>query len=193
VRVDLVRHAQTVAPPGGCVGARDVALSEEGVAASRRAAVALRACGYARVVSSDLHRCRVLARSVDAASGADPRLREQSFGAWEGRAWSDLQREDPAGVAEVWRAYAVRAAPGGETLAEVQQRAIAAVEDAARGLGRDERLLLVTHAGVIRALACAWMGVPLDQALRWSPSHLGCARFVLDPAGAVLEGFNLAV
>ena len=192
MRVDLVRHAQTVAAPGVCVGARDVALSGEGDAASHRAAVALRARGYARVVSSDLVRCRALAHAVDEAAELDPRLREQSFGAWEGCAWGDLRRQDPAGVEAVWRDYAVRAAPGGETLAEVQQRALAAMEHAVRGLGRDDGLLVVTHAGVIRALACAWMGVPLDQALRWAPSNLGVARFVLDPAGAVLEGFNVS-
>jgi alpha-ribazole phosphatase len=188
--VDLVRHGATDVVAGTCVGALDVALSADGAVATERAAIALRARGYARVVSSDLVRCSTLAHAVSRAAVLDPRLREQSLGAWEGASWEALRAADPDAVGAFWSDYAVVPAPGGEALGDVQARALAAIAEATAGLGRDDALLVVTHAGVIRTLACAWMATPLAQALRWSPAHLGLACFSLDPAGAVLEGFN---
>jgi probable phosphoglycerate mutase len=191
VRVDLVRHGATDVPAGTSVGASDVALSADGAVATERAAIGLRARGYARVVSSDLVRCSALAHAVSGAATLDARLREQSLGVWEGASWAALRAAHPDEVSAFWSDYAVVAAPGGEALRDVQARALAALGEAIEGLRPDDALLVVTHAGVVRALACAWMATPLAQALRWSPAHLGRASFSLDPAGAVLEGFNL--
>lgn len=105
-----------------------------------------------RVISSDLPRCAELARGLaahwDCALQLDADLRELSFGAWEGRSYDALARED----AQRWEAWCADwktlAPPGGETLAALEARVC-------RSLARhrpDTRTLLVTHAGVLRAL-----------------------------------------
>ena len=90
-RVVLVRHGRTRAPAGVCVGAMDVDLDDEGAAGSSVLARRLRAEHPGAIcVSSDLVRCRGLAGQVVDEVQVDRRLREQAFGAWEGRAWEAM-------------------------------------------------------------------------------------------------------
>lgn len=189
-RVVLVRHGRTRAPTGLCVGAMDVDLDDEGVVGTSRTAGRLRAEHPAAVcVSSHLRRCRTLAELISDEVHVDPRLREQSFGAWEGRSWEDIGAQDPQQRDDVWANYASTAAPGGETLAEVQARALLALDDAIR-IAAGRPLLVATHAGVIRALLAAWLHVPLGQSLRLAPEHLGLTEVDVHPEGAVLRSFN---
>ncbi len=189
-RVVLVRHGRTRAPAGVCVGAMDVDLDDEGAAGSTMLGERLRAVyPDALCVSSDLLRCRRLAALVADDVLVDRRLREQSFGAWEGRTWEAIGAEDPQHRDAVWSDYAHTAAPGGETLAEVQARALLALEEAS-GLAADRPLVVVTHAGGIRALLAAWLHVPLNHALRLTPDLLGMTEVDLHAEGAVLRSFN---
>ena len=190
-RVVLVRHGRTRAPAGVCVGALDVDLDDEGAAGSTALGERLRAVyPDALCVSSDLLRCRRLAALVADDVRVDRRLREQSFGAWEGRAWEVIGAEDPQRRDAVWSDYAHTAAPGGETLADVQARALVALGEAtACAAGRP--LVVVTHAGVIRALLAAWLHIPLNQSLRLAPDLLGMTEVDLHTEGAVLRSFNL--
>ncbi len=190
-RVVLVRHGRTRAPAGVCVGAMDVDLDDEGAAGSFVLAGRLRDEHPGAVcVSSDLVRCRRLAAQAADEVRIDRRLREQHFGAWEGRTWTSIGAEDPQRRDAVWSDYAHTAAPGGETLAEVQARALLALEEAS-GRAADRPLVVVTHAGVIRALLAAWLHVPLNHALRLAPDLLGMTEVDLHPEGAVLRSFNL--
>lgn len=140
------------------------------------------------LLGSDLSRCRELGERLAAATGAplrlDPRLREQSMGAWEGRSWEELTRADPAAVTAWWNDYASARAPGGESLADVDARVAALWEEvvaAAPG-----RVVLVTHIGVIRVLLCRLLGHPLGEALRFSPAAASHTALELARAGAVL-------
>lgn len=143
----------------------------------------------ALLLSSDLTRCAGLARRLADATGAplrlDARLREQSMGAWEGRTWEELTRADPAGVTAWWDAYATARAPGGESLADLAARVEGLWREvlASRPAGR---VVLVTHIGVIRVLLCRLLGLPLDQALRFSPAAASHTALELGAAGAVL-------
>ena len=144
------------------------------------------------VLSSDLRRCRALAQAVTAATGAplalDPRLREQSMGAWEGRTWRELTEAEPARVTAWWDDYVRARAPGGESLAELDVRARRAWDE--HLAGRSGRVVVVTHIGVIRCLLARALGRPLDEALRWAPAAASHTALSLAPAGAVLEALG---
>lgn len=166
----LLRHGQTdwSVEPARCQGWADVPLNEAGRAQARERARALAGRGLQHVVTSHLRRARETADMVrDAlampaygpraalALTVDPRLAETHRGAWQGRAFDDIIRDDPAG----WRAY--REAPehwrfpGGESLAEQQRRVLAALRDVALD-GRPT--LVVTHGGSIRLVRCFLAG-----------------------------------
>lgn len=84
--------------------------------------------------------------------GADPRLREIGFGAWEGKTWRELARQDPALSRERRQNPWHFAPPGGESYADVAARVGAALEDCSCPL------VMVAHGGigrVLMALLCA--------------------------------------
>ena len=142
----LIRHTRIVPPPGVCFGRTDVPLAE--TFAAEAAAVRGRLPWTPSAVwTSPAQRCRALAEFL--APGAvrvDSRLQELDFGAWEGRPWEEFRGpESEAWALDPWH----RRPPGGETAAELWMRVAAVREEVlARAM---ERIVLVTHAGVIRA------------------------------------------
>ncbi|MDP2305328.1 MAG: histidine phosphatase family protein [Pseudomonadota bacterium] len=193
VRVHLFRHGE-VAGSRVCRGQSDARLSPRGEAQSAAAAEWLHCTHPAPdvIVSSDLSRCTHLARHLTPAPILAPALREQDMGRWDGRGWEDLTIEDPAGTTAYWDDYVNARPPGGESYGECFARVTAwwdAQDFGQERLG-ERRVVLVTHIGVIRALACHWLGMPPDQALRWAPAYASHSRFLLADAGAVVESFG---
>ncbi|WP_437777218.1 histidine phosphatase family protein [Sorangium sp. So ce1097] len=121
------RHAP-VPLSGVCYGRLDVAAeltAEAAAAAIERALVDLRVRPRA-VWSSPLSRCAAPAAALAARLGAphavDERLLEIAYGAWEGRAWSDIERDDPIAYAAWLRDWERVGPPGGESAIEVEAR-----------------------------------------------------------------------
>jgi probable phosphoglycerate mutase len=165
----LLRHAQSEwNEEGRLQGWANPPLSSSGYQAacswSRRNTIPFEA-----VVSSDLTRSRSTAELVAEVAGVRPLdvrpgLREQDQGEWTGltkaevkRRWPQLARERPR------RPY------GGETPAQLVRRVRVELEDLASACA-GQRVLVVTHAGVIkaveRALGCDDLPVPHLQG-RW--------------------------
>lgn len=80
------------------------------------------------------------------AVAVDDRLKELSFGAWEGRTWEDLKRREPAAIAERRRDTWGFVPPGGESYAMLLDR----VSPWLAGLAEDA--VVVAHGGVARVL-----------------------------------------
>ena len=76
----------------------------------------------------------------------DDRLKELSFGAWEGRTWADLKRAEPAAVAARRRNRWAFVPPGGESYADLLVR----VSPWLTELAPDS--VVVAHGGVARVL-----------------------------------------
>ncbi|WP_339947648.1 histidine phosphatase family protein [uncultured Albimonas sp.] len=140
-----MRHPRTAAPPGLCYGRHDPGLAPGWEARIDALAPSLPA--ISTLISSPATRCLKPARRLAAALGAplqeDPRLQELDFGAWEGRPWAEIHRDQ----SDPWAEDPIRRAPpGGETF-----RALAVRVEAALGEAPPHALLLC-HAGPIRAI-----------------------------------------
>ncbi len=156
----LARHGQTDdnLEPIRAQGFSDTPLNEVG----RRQAVELaeRIAGSGMTIgslwSSDLSRAAQTAQTVGERIGLqarlDPRLREGNRGAWEGRLFIDIARDDPDGYAAWMRAGADFRFPGGESLQEHADRVWAALEQI-RAIG-PLPALVVCHRGSIRTVLC---------------------------------------
>ena len=88
----------------------------------------------------------------------DDRLREMSFGAWEGRTWDDLKRAEPAAIAARRRDCWGFVPPGGESYAMVLDRLSPWLED----LPQDA--VVVSHGGVARTLLHRIAGIASQRA-----------------------------
>lgn len=157
----MVRHALSEwNVQGRWQGQADPPLSEEGVMQARAAAEV--AGDFDLVVTSDLERARatgaLLAPGVRLVTEAD--LREFDVGEWSGRTWAEIQATWPDELAR-FQAGGLGSAPGGETRPDFErrvQRAAGRVRRLVEEAGAD-RTLVVTHGGVLRALARMQNGV----------------------------------
>lgn len=111
----------------------------------------------ARRVASPLARARETAELLapQTAVAVDPRLIEADFGAWEGRRGADLRANPTSGFRDLEDWGWDYRPPEGESVAEVLNRARAALADLARD---PAPALLVCHIGVMRALLAAAHG-----------------------------------
>jgi alpha-ribazole phosphatase len=157
----VARHA-AVSAEGICYGQCEVETrgSHDEAAAVLLEQIAARGAQIDRVVSSPWSRAREPARRVATRLGiphaVDARWSELSFGEWEGRRYAELEEHDPR-FAEWMRAFRTAAPPGGERLDDLLSRVGAAhAELAAKG----DRVLLIAHAGSVRALRAVVRGEP---------------------------------
>jgi probable phosphoglycerate mutase len=141
-------------------------------------------------VSSPLRRARETAELLGAPTLAtDPRLREMSWGSWEGRRLADLRRTLGPAMAEN-EARGLDFRPhGGESPREVQQR-LKPWLDHVHASGRPT--LAITHNGVIRALLSLATGWTMAGEPPTKPRSAMIHLFDLDPAGRLrLDRLNI--
>jgi alpha-ribazole phosphatase len=163
----LVRHGKAADVDGRCIGHTDVILSAEGRASVHALALRQHEIAPARIISSDLARAaetaRILAESWNLRVEYDARLRELNFGVWDGRYWTDIERDAPAAFRAWADDWQHAAPPGGESLDGLLSRAAGWLHDR-RAAATDGPIMVVSHAGWIRAL--------LTHALDLDPARL---------------------
>ncbi|MCZ4322216.1 alpha-ribazole phosphatase family protein [Pseudomonas anguilliseptica] len=187
VYLELLRHGETELG-GGLRGSLDDALTETGWA-QLRAAVA-EAGPWDRLISSPLQRCarfaEELAAQHDVPLSLEPDLQELHFGAWEGRSTAELMQTNAEELGRFWSDPYGFTPPEGETLLAFEARILGALQRLqARYAG--ERLLLVTHGGVIRLLLARARGLLRNDLLQVPVGHAERYQLCLDEQGELWE------
>jgi broad specificity phosphatase PhoE len=135
----------------------------------------LGAVPIAAIYASPLERTRETAQTIADACGLrvqiEPRFLEVDFGGWTGRRFADLAA-DPHW--QLYNAYrGVTRPPDGESLLDVQQRAVAALLELHASHPNDV-VAVVSHADTLRAILLYFLGMPVDfvQRLELSPARV---------------------
>ena len=146
-------------------GVSDTTLNDVGVAQAEALACALRGRPISRVYSSPLNRARRTAEIIAHAVGVplldEAGIAELDQGELEGMTFRQLPRTHPDFMA-LWQTRPAEARmPGGENLAELQERAWAAVE---RFLAAHENEVIaaVSHNLTIITILCRILGLGLN-------------------------------
>lgn len=170
----LVRHGETDwNRDGRWQGHSDTHLNDVG--REQAAALAAELDGVDVIYSSDLARARetaeIVAERVDLQVHVDERLRERSFGAWEGKTGPEIESEFAAAHAE-WRAGGP-GADDAEPFAAFAERVESFLADV---LERhpDETVLVVAHGGTIRVMHASAKGLDYVRDHRLIPGVANC-------------------
>ncbi|MBU6958329.1 alpha-ribazole phosphatase family protein [Pseudomonas sp. CVAP len=171
LRLDLLRHGETELG-GGLRGSLDDALTARGWEQMRAAVIDQGP--WDRLVSSPLQRCarfaEELAERLNLPVVLDKDLQELHFGAWEGQSAAALMETDAEALGRFWADPYGFTPPEGEPVTAFSARVLAAVERLHQ-VYAGERVLLISHGGVMRLLLARARGLPREQLLNVEVGH----------------------
>ena len=189
--VDLIRHGE---PRGGRRyrgNGADDPLSPAGWRQMRAAVGDARP--WQQIVSSPMTRCREFASELAGRHGlplaVEPDLIEVGMGAWEGRTHAEVAAKDPAAFEAFYRDPVGNRPPGGESLADLSRRASNAYNRQVE-VHPGRHMLIVCHAGVMRALVGCLLGAEPARWYRLRIDYAGIVRVRHGRFGPSLECVN---
>ncbi|MDX6287205.1 MAG: hypothetical protein QOG53_2690 [Frankiales bacterium] len=186
VTVLLIRHGLTDANTGGVLAGwtPGVHLAEKGRAQVDALATRLQPVPLAAIVTSPLDRCVETAAAIAASRNGikptvDERVGECRYGDWTGQELKKLVKDPLWKVVQAHPSGARFPGDGGESLAETQSRAVAAVREWNAKVGEDATYAVVSHADVIKAILADALGMHLDQFQRINvdPASVSVVRY----------------
>lgn len=178
----LVRHGETDWNRSGRVmGDQPIPLNRNGERQAQACAEALSRTPLAGIFTSPVLRALQTAEILRRPHGLPlhhlPGLSEIGVGDWINRYWRDFA-DDPA--KRDWYTHPEHARPsGGETLREVQSRAVAALEQAIDN-AQEAPYVFVSHADVIRAILSHYLQLDLATIRQASIDHASVSALDFD-------------
>lgn len=160
----LVRHAVTTHTGSRLSGwTPGVHLSEDGRTQAERVAEHLANVPLKAVYASPLERALETARPIAARHGLDIRrtrgLGEVEYGKWTNRSFKVLTRTKLWST--IMRLPSAAQFPDGESLRDVQERALDEVESIRRAHPK-QAVCCVSHGDVIKLIAAHYLGIHMD-------------------------------
>ena len=171
----LVRHGRTDWNDAHRFqGRTDVPLNATGLAQAEKVAARLAPWPVDVVYTSPMTRARETAAAIAVPHGKTPvvldNLTEVNFGAWEGLFFEAIREQNKERLQEWLQNPFFRMPEGAETWDAIRARA----EDVKETLLRSphERVIMVSHGGILRALLVVFLG--LDPRTVWNVRTSNC-------------------
>lgn len=158
MEVYVIRHTPVAVSKDICYGQSNVSLADTFIQDAEQLSKQLPTC-FDAVYCSPLQRCKELATALKFENTLfDSSLMEMNFGDWENQKWDEINQSE----LNHWMADFVNVkTPNGENLKELFQR----VQFFFNQLRKKEhkKVLIITHAGVIRCLWAYLLDIPLQN------------------------------
>ena len=163
-QIDVIRHGEPVGGRRYRGHGVDDPLSEKGWQ-QMWDAVADHS-DWHHITSSPLSRCldfaQQLSKKLKIGYSVDDRFKEIGFGAWEGLSPDDILARDINALEHFYKDPIRNRPEGAEPLETFSKRVWDAYEDVSRKHA-NEKVLIVGHAGVIRAITANILGMDMDH------------------------------
>jgi alpha-ribazole phosphatase len=180
LNIFLVRHTTPAVQPGICYGQADIDVAASFTEELQNICSKLPQLTPDAIYSSPLQRCLKLAYALAGESEVieDARLMELDFGDWELKPWDDI----PRGLVDVWADdHVMQPPPNGESFHALSLRAADFFREvSANHVGQE--LLVMTHAGVIRALLSQALNLHLTDTFRLQIDYGSITQISIDKA-----------
>jgi broad specificity phosphatase PhoE len=180
----LIRHGETDWNVEGRIqGFADRPLNDKGRRQAELLAARLDQTPFDAVYASDLDRASATARTAlpCAEVRLDPRLRELSYGIFEGKTWTNLDADEAAAARHWSEDRFGRRIPGGESYGDLMARIAAFRAD----LPERGRIAAFSHGGTIRSALYGVLGRPTPGAWRVDIDNTSITRLRFDRRGGV--------
>jgi probable phosphomutase (TIGR03848 family) len=185
--VVIVRHGLTASTGKALTGwLPGIPLDDRGREQASAVGVRLAPAHLDAIISSPLQRCQETAALIAAARDdgpaqlrVDDRLGECHYGDWTGQPLRRLAAEPLWKVVQAHPSAVRFPGKDGESMLEMQQRAVGAIRDWNAELGRDARYLVCSHGDVIKAILADSLGMHLDmyQRIQVDPCSVSVIRY----------------
>lgn len=173
IRIILARHGETEwNRVHRFQGRSDIPLNHKGNDQARALALALKNENIAAIYVSPLKRTVETARHIGKFHPSTPLIKESGLiemdlGNFEGMEFQQWAEQHPD-FRKAWEKNpAALTMPGGESLPEIQQRAVDTLERISEPHNPDSTLLICSHNFVIISLLCYASKTSLDQFREW--------------------------
>jgi len=181
----LVRHGLTATTGQLLTGwTPGVGLDDRGRAQARALGARIAPVALDAIVTSPLDRCQETVAELIAARGSggraaenghstrpaapviDDRVGECKYGDWTGKPLAELAKDPLWPVVQAHPSAVTFPGREGESMLDMQHRAVTAVRDWNARLGKDATYLICSHGDVIKAIVADSLGLHLDQVQR---------------------------
>jgi len=156
-------------------GTCDIPLNEAGIQQAQTAASRCAQLGFERIYHSTLLRAAQTAQIIADQSGTSlfpcSGFNEVCLGAFQSLNHEQAKAQYPQAYEQYFADRINAAPPGGESLFQVQQRALAALESVEREAAGCERIAVVSHGALLKTLLGAIAGIPLEHFARFDVSN----------------------
>ncbi len=179
MEIYLIRHTLPDIAPGICYGHSDIGVTANFPGDLATVKNKLAGIRPATCFTSPSLRCFRLAEALSLGVAIqDARLKELDFGDWELSSWDDIPRD----AFDHWaNDYVNQAPPNGETFQQLHQRATEFLQEV--NANSRDAVVVVTHAGVIRALLAEALGLPLVNSFRIRVDYGSVTQLLVDEQG----------
>ncbi len=193
----FVRHGETILTPTrkfSGTGALDPELTADGLAQAERVAAEVAKLEPEVLISSPLKRARQTADAIARATGLsvidDTDWYELSFGSWDGKSIEEVKAETPEDY-QAWVNSSSYRPGGGESYDEAALRIDAAMEKVLSQYP-GQKVVVVTHNGVIKSAANLAIGGPNDGVFHMDATPCSISSISLWPSDGLraLRSFN---
>ena len=182
--IDLVRHGEVRTAGLFCASANEP-LSETGWSQLNTLKQHPK---WTHIISSPQTRCSefaaLLAQQQNTALCVDKQWREMNFGRWTGQSYQSVWDTDTDLVKQLWETPLSFSAPEGESMHEFIKRAHIAWENLLVHY-QSKHILLLTHAGVIRAILAKVLKIDYQSTQKFNVAHGKINRIRCWPDGEV--------
>ncbi|MBK8822285.1 MAG: alpha-ribazole phosphatase [Anaerolineales bacterium] len=190
----LTRHGQTdwnIA--GRYQGQSDVPLNQTGQTQAAQIAKRLSTETIHAIYTSDLSRAANTAQAIvdfhQLEIKKDSRLRELSFGDWEGMTYKEMSAHSPD-LFSKWMTDSMNiSTPNGETLTQLAARVKSAF-DQIKDDHKDQTVLVVSHSGALQSLLAVTLGVDLNRYWQFRVSQASLSELIVQEDAVTLNLLN---
>jgi alpha-ribazole phosphatase len=165
MEIYVIRHTQ-VAVKDICYGQSNVPLADTFAAEAAQYKNDL-PDKFDTVFCSPLERCKDLSNALGYENVTfENALMEMNFGDWEGKKWNDIEQAK----LDVWmNDFVGEKTPNGENLLELFDRVRLFLDNLRQQ--KYDKVLLITHAGVIRCIWAYLLEIPLQNIFKLPVGH----------------------